>query len=208
LQWNCCGIKSKLPHLRAISYSFDVLCIQESLLRTNDRFWIKGFIRKDIVASNERDICILISDKLIFSVIDLSPFVHSSIEIQSITLIRNNESLGIYRHSNEVNIYRHSNKVIPLSILDNLLYFLFAKYKNVIAADVNVHYSWWGCDHEDSAGKTLSRLNDIHNLIIINDRLPTILLPPNIKRSIIDLVLVSSSLAPLCYSFTEPRHCW
>jgi len=39
--------------------------------------------------------------------------------------------------------------------------------------------------------------------VIANDRHSTILLPPNAKRSIIDLVFISSTLVPLCTSFTE-----
>jgi len=46
-------------------------------------------------------------------------------------------------------------------------------------------------------------LIDTHNLVILNDCLLTILLPPNARRSIIDLVLVSFSLAPLCRSYTD-----
>jgi len=42
--------------------------------------------------------------------------------------------------------------------------------------------------------KTLSRIIEDHNLVTLNDRLPTILLHPNVKRLIIDLVLVSEGL--------------
>jgi len=73
----------------------------------------------------------------------------------------------------------------------------------IITGGVNAYHPWWECDYEDSAGKILSRLIDAYNLIIINDRLPTILLPPNAKRSVIDLVLVSANLTPMCYLFTD-----
>jgi len=50
MQWNCCGIRRKLPHLQATAYMYDVICIQESLLWPHNSFWINGFnvIRKNI----------------------------------------------------------------------------------------------------------------------------------------------------------------
>jgi len=48
----------------------------------------------------------------------------------------------------------------------------------------------------------LSRIIEDHNSVTLNDRLPTILLYPNAKCSIIDLVLVSESLASQCHSHT------
>jgi len=48
----------------------------------------------------------------------------------------------------------------------------------------------------------LSRIIEVHNLVTLNDRLPTILLHPNAKRSVIDLVLISEGLASQCHSRT------
>jgi len=41
-----------------------------------------------------------------------------------------------------------------------------------------------------------------YNLVILNDRFPTILLHPNAKRSVIDLVLASEDLAFHSHSYT------
>jgi len=62
---------------------FDVMCIQESLLWPHNSFWINDFkvIRKDITSSNQRGICTLVRENLIFSVIDLSAFSHLSLEM-------------------------------------------------------------------------------------------------------------------------------
>jgi len=68
----------------------------------------------------------------------------------------------------------------------------------LISGDFNAHHSWWGCDYEDQAGRMLSHLFDSYNLITINDGQPILLLLPNSRRSIIDLVVVPASLAPLC----------
>jgi len=102
-----------------------------------------------------------------------------------------------------INIYRHPNRFTPFSSLNRLLHTLRCSYKDIIiTGDLNAHHFWWGCDYEDSAGKTFSRLIDTHNLVIANDRLPTILLPPNSRKSVIDLVLTTPSLGTLCNSIT------
>jgi len=103
-----------------------------------------------------------------------------------------------------INIYRHPNQFTPPSILDALFQFLFNNFNRVlISGDFNAHHSWWGCDYEDQAGRILSHAFDSFNLITINDGRPTLILPPSSRRSIIDLVVVSPSLAPLCYSYTD-----
>jgi len=86
MQWNCCGIKCKLPQLQSIAREVDVICIQESLLSPRTNFWLKDFniIRNDIVSPNQRGICTLIRDNLTFTSVDLSLFNHPSWEIQGI----------------------------------------------------------------------------------------------------------------------------
>jgi len=75
------------------------------------------------------------------------------------------------------------------------------RYKNIIITrDINAHHLWWGCDYEGSAGKIFSRLIDSYDLVIANDCLPTILLPSNSKKSVIDLVLITPSFAAPCNS--------
>jgi len=69
--------------------------------------------------------------------------------------------------------------------------------------DINAHHTWWGCDFDDQVGKTLSRIIEVYELVIANDRAPTILLPPNSRRSVIDLILITSRLASKCCTFTD-----
>jgi len=105
IQWNCCGIGGKLPQLQSIANEVDIMCIQESLPWLHNNFLINGFkaVRKDITSFNQRGICILVKENLIFSNIDLSAFNHPSWEIQGVILPLVNDSLVI------VNIYRHPN---------------------------------------------------------------------------------------------------
>jgi len=48
IQWNCCSIREKLPQLQAISHSFDIICVQESLL------WEQPVLAKRILCCQER----------------------------------------------------------------------------------------------------------------------------------------------------------
>jgi len=66
--------------------------------------------------------------------------------------------------------------------------------------DFNAHHSWWGCNYDDTFGKTLSNVIDTHRLIILNDRTSSTLFHPTAKYSIIDLVLVSENMAAYCSS--------
>jgi len=131
-----------------------------------------------------------VRENIIFSVIDLSSFNHPSLEILGITITVDNASLAI------INIYHHPNQTTPLALFDQLISTLLNTFSKIIfVGDFNAHYPWWGCEYEDSAGKTLSSIIEDHNLVILNDRLPTILLRLNAKCLIIDLVLVSEGLA-------------
>jgi len=99
LQWNCCGIRGKLPHLQHISRQFDVFCLQNILLYLIMPFRLSLFkvIRKDSESSGQRGICILLRNNIIFSYLDLLDLHHSSV-VQGITINLNDEQLIIYWH--------------------------------------------------------------------------------------------------------------
>jgi len=182
IQWNCCSIRGKLPQLQSITNEFDVMYIQESLLWLHNSFWINRFkiIRKDFTSSNQRGICTLVRENLIFSVIDLSAFNHLSLEMLGIKLTVDNEPLVI------INIYRHPNQITPFVMFNQLFSTLLNTYNKVIfVGDFNAHHPWWGCEYEDSADKSLSRIIEDHNLVTLNDRLSTILLHPNATRVLV-----------------------
>jgi len=182
LQWNCSGIRGKLPQLQAFANEYNVVCIQESLLWSHNFFNINGFktIRKDITVSNQRGICILVRENLAFSTLDLNAFDHSTLEALGIVLHCDNELIAI------INIYRHPNQNTPFTAMDQLYSAMLNKYNKVIfTGDFNAHHSWWGCEYEDPAGRILAQIIDTHDLVILNDKLPTIILYSNARRSLI-----------------------
>jgi len=68
IQWNCCGIRGKLPQLQVIAKDVDIMCIQESMLWPHNNFWLRGFkvVRRNIVSSNQRGLYMLVRENLIF----------------------------------------------------------------------------------------------------------------------------------------------
>ncbi|KYN17860.1 RNA-directed DNA polymerase from mobile element jockey, partial [Trachymyrmex cornetzi] len=86
LQWNCCGARSKLPQLQAISKNYDIICIQESLLSPSSTFSLRGFytLRADITKPGTRGICIVIRYNIVFSIIDLSDLRDDSVEMLAV----------------------------------------------------------------------------------------------------------------------------
>jgi len=141
LQWNCRGIRGKLPQLQAFANEYDVMCIQvsllwahnimciqESLLWPHNFFNINGFktIRKDITVSNQQGICILVRDNLAFSTLNLNAFDHTTFEALGIVLHCDNEPIVI------INIYRRPNQYTPLTAIDQLYSAMLNKYKKVI----------------------------------------------------------------------------
>jgi len=168
------------------------------MLRPDNKFWLSGFnvFRKDIVSSCQRGICILIKNNLIYSNINLTSFNHPSWEIQGITLSVANDSIAI------VNVYRHPNLITPFNVYHQLFSSLLRNYsKLIVVGDFNAHHTWWGCQHNDSHGNSLSYAIDMHGLIVLNDRFSPTLLHPTALHSIIDLALSSESVATCCSSF-------
>jgi len=121
----------------------------------------------------------LIRENLIFSTIDLTVFDRPSLEVLGIALTCDNESIAI------INIYRHPNQHTPFVTFDQLFSAMLNNYSKVIfIGDFNAHHSWWGCDYEDSAGRILTHIIETHDLVTLNDRLPSIILHPKAKRSV------------------------
>ena len=78
----------------------------------------------------------------------------------------------------------------------------------MILGDFNAHHRSRGCTTNDSRGKILDRLLNNYDLICINDETPTHNVinfnSKTISHSVIDLSLVSSSIAPYFSSQVEP----
>lgn len=147
-----------------------------------------------------RGIGILINKAISYTEIEMNDpsLTHSSIELQAISLKLQYESCLL------VNVYRHPSINTPTHILNNLMAFCNSFPHCLVVGDVNAHHTGWFNEFEDYMGKTVNHLIESYGLIILNDGLPTLLPRSNHVHSniVIDLVLASASLIPLCSSNT------
>lgn len=88
LQWNCQGLRSKLPSLQFHAQDYDLICIQESLLQETNKLFLKGFhiVRKDISDPGLRSVCMCIKHNIPYSIVDLGHISHPSVETLGIVV--------------------------------------------------------------------------------------------------------------------------
>ncbi|KYN12202.1 hypothetical protein ALC57_15634 [Trachymyrmex cornetzi] len=87
----------------------------------------------------------------------------------------------------------------PVSFYRSLFGVLHSTKHFLILGDFNAHHSAWGCRRRSVAGVRLLRAVEEMDLVILNDGgTPTLLHPSPGAFSVIDLVIASPQLAPLC----------
>lgn len=199
MQCNCRGLRGKILYLANFIAEFDIVCIQETIMDCRSSFGVPGYacLRRDVASQSQRGICILIRREIEFRMIDLSHITHDSIEIQGICVRFNNNYLNI------VNLYRHSGSYTPVEVFRNI-FESFGRDDNVlILGDFNSHHVAWGCETTDRVGRALISVIDDLNLVVLNDRFPTLVQPPGHNQSVIDLALASPGIAPICSAVTS-----
>lgn len=197
-QWNCRGLRDKF-RLNYIDYkSIDILCILETLLSDKVQLSHKDFriIRQDSQLQNNRGLCFLIRNHILFSTIIMDRFAHPSVEIQGFTIHINDKIIFI------VNLYKHPATNTPSWDWDNL-FALKSRYPlMLVIGDYNAHHSYWHCSRCDSEGEKLVKALDNANMLVLNDGQSTFMNPSVTNTNVIDLSIASGELALLCESFT------
>ncbi|KYN29440.1 hypothetical protein ALC57_01107 [Trachymyrmex cornetzi] len=184
LQWNCCGVRNKFSQLQSIcKNTISSAFSRIASLSFISKFFLRGFhiIREDIANPGLRGVCILIRHNIVFSIIDLSDLRDNSVEMLGVEVSSDNGKFTI------VNIYRHPNCNTPAQFYDDLMRFGDSKGKCIFVGDFNAYHA----SVED------------HYACILNDERPTLLLSPNSGPSVIDLVIATADMAPLCKACTE-----
>ncbi|KYN35744.1 hypothetical protein ALC56_09944, partial [Trachymyrmex septentrionalis] len=101
------------PSLFSAVKDYDIFGIQETLLKQHNPFKVKGLkiIRKDIVQTGDRGVCILIRNNINYEVLEFKNTIHPSVEFLVIKIFYSNtESVVV------VNIYIHQ-KLLSFSII-------------------------------------------------------------------------------------------
>ena len=187
LQWNCRGIYRKLlefkHYLTNLNRTPDVIALQETHLIQRYTPRIKNYvlIRKD------RDvrgggICFFVKNNLPFNEVELENL--GEIEAQCISV------QGVII----TNVYIPPNHSIPKRYLERI--FTRRNRRSVFVGDFNAHHSLWSDAVANTNGKYLYDILDAENLAIVNTTDPTRIDISRIKYSLLDLTIVSPSLAP------------
>jgi len=204
LHWNCRGAMSSLTDLQHLANSYDIICLQESLLSPSSRFSILGFhiIRQDVVSPGNRGLCVLIRDNYLFFQIDVSGISHSSIEVMGLLL-----HCSLDAPITLFNFYRHPNTNTPLHVYNSLFNKASSAKYSLIVDDFNAHHQAWGDVRIDRQGEHILRSIDDHELILLNDGATTFLSSSGSSSSSIDLAISSRDLGLLASTFTFTDSC-
>jgi len=195
MQWNARGMTKNRHELRNYLHKTsrppDVLCIQETFLKTNNGNPIlEGYttIRKDKVNnSGKGGLAILVRSGLNYTLKDMTEIEH--VESQAIELKTKTGPIQI------TNIY------IPPSAPTNkqALNKLFNQHRTITVGDMNAHNKGWGGSKNNTIGNIIEEIATENNLTVLNTGQAThILSNQSTTNSVIDLAIVTQDLALRC----------
>jgi exonuclease III len=189
LQWNVCGLQSRLAELKNYIFeaenSPDVICVQETFLKENKSIDINNYNieRRDRMNAEKGGVATFINKNLTYTRI---PGLNN---IEELTI--NLDLAG--QHLTISNIYNP-----PGHEIDRNAYNVLASKPNlIITGDFNAHHPMFGGQKTDSAGKTMESLIDDNNLCLLNDKSGTYLTNKG-STTAIDLTITSRNLATKC----------
>ena len=186
LQWNCNGLKSKLPELIAYlhEHQLKIAVIQESKLNCNSTSVdIPNFttVRKDRVQDNGGGLII---------------YIHKTIQFQTLPDIRSDghtEYLGILvGDTNIINIYIPPVTSCTSGFKPNIQAIL-PQGNSLVLGDFNAHDPLWHSSLQDQRGSDIAEIIGNSNFGVLNDNSPT-RLPSNGNATSPDISLTSISL--------------
>lgn len=192
--WNPRSILNKRIELETLimNHNPDVVCLSETWLTPENPNWeLKGFItfRHDRHYARGGGTLILCRRELVAGKIDLEDWCVDNFEIKTVgiqTTIGRIVVVSIYVAPN--------NRICEESW--NRLFIQISQFPHVVVTgDFNAHSPLWGNDNYNNNGFSLTNTLSDFPLIVMNDDTPTY---HNIRTgysSVLDLVIVSASLA-------------
>ena len=184
LQFNINGLQTKIKELRQTIHdsNIDIVCLQETFLKTGKELKIPGYtiIRKDR-SEKKGGLAIIIKNSLKF----LEIANNNEIEYQEIKIFLQNQQINL------LNFYISPTTTIDYTNLETL----FKNHtKSLIIGDFNAHNTIWGSTHTDARGKTIETLIDQNNLILLNTGQPTHF-QSNANPSVLDLSISTINIS-------------
>ncbi|KAG5832008.1 hypothetical protein ANANG_G00286560 [Anguilla anguilla] len=191
LQWNARSLIANGQDFKKFIYSQkekpDLLCIQESWLKPSLDFRINGYvaIRQDRKDGAGGGCVTFVKEGIPYRNIDIG----NELECVVIEVWAERKNLVV------INFYNPCRK-LELSRLEDIEG--LNRGSIVWCGDFNAHNTLWGSDKTDYNGQVVEELLDGKHLVCINDGRNTRIDVNTGKESVIDLTLVTNTLARLC----------
>ena len=162
LQWNCHGISSHKEefkqHLASVDTKYDVICLQETLLKPSskfdDRFMGYKTVRRDRLDRPGGGLITLVSVELDYTEI----CVPSDIECIFLKINTHNGNIKVG------NVYLPPNCKFDKHGLATLF-----QPNSVVVGDFNSKSRLWGCSFSDSRGRIIEELIEENNFCCLNN---------------------------------------
>ncbi|KAE9534168.1 hypothetical protein AGLY_008675 [Aphis glycines] len=189
IQWNINGLQKHYTDIHRAKFSIQPIafCFQETNLRPNASFTIRGYIgyfknrQTNLRASG-----------------GVADFVSTLIESTEISIQSNLEVIAISLHTKNplciCNIYLPDSSNLLLNDLNNIIRQLPKPF--LFLGDFNSRNPIWGSNYTDVRGKIVEKFLDNEQIILLNTGEHTRHNVANNSFSSIDLSITSSSLAP------------
>jgi hypothetical protein len=199
IQWNLDGFYKRSTDLQRILFNLQpsVLCLQETNLKMGQTAHVKNYTSycrnrvNPIRASG--GVAILVKNNIENNQVNLQTHLEAiavTIKLQIQICV--------------CNIYLPDSINFSLHDLIHIISQLPKPF--VLIGDFNSRNTLWGSSYTDSRGKTIEKLLEEPNIILLNNGSPTRHNPANGKLSAIDLSIASSNIAPSIEWNTLPTY--
>lgn len=188
LQWNVNGLKARKSDLELLlrDSPSDVVCIQETHLKTSDMFKLNGYtvVRKDYTAGRIAcgGVCIIIKNDVPFIEINIT----SHLQATAVKILTSPSPLTV------CSLYLPPGTHVPSQHLEQLCQQLPSPL--LLLGDFNAHNQAWGSKQSDTRSETIIQIMDTYRLNLLNNSTPTYLCLRSGAQSCIDLSLCTPSL--------------
>lgn len=188
IEWNLNGFFKKQEELKLISQNHNpqIICLPETNFKDNFTVHLKnyaGFSKNRYTPDRASG--------------GVTIYVKSNIPIKKIKINSNLETIAIRIEHSEpyiiYNIYRPNQTELYLIEMENITRQLQKPY--IILGDFNSHNIIWGSNSRNQRRKTIEKLIQNENLVLLNDTSPTQIYLINGNFSSIDLPLSTSLIA-------------
>ncbi|KAI5697973.1 hypothetical protein M8J77_012423 [Diaphorina citri] len=192
LQWNINGVKNHLNELTVKLRDINpkIICIQESHLKEEENFILKGFntVRNDFTGGEEAcgGVAILIKTNLYYQDLPIRSHLQVVAAVVHVSPIHPISVCSIYIPPNV-----SPSKEDLLDIINQL------PRPFILCGDLNAHSPLWGSRQYNPRGKALEAIILLEEIHVLNKfECPTYLHPGSGSESVIDFTLCNATLAP------------